>query len=119
MSLTRLHFTESGYLMLVKSLTDDLSWAVQRELVNSYFRANLLEQVLGFLPAATRKLIYYRSLGLTQKDTASLLISNADQHLGGQCLWILHKKLDEDIDKLEAIIGAKISVALDQELIRM
>ena len=31
-------FTESGYLMLVKSLTDDLSWAVQRELVNGYFK---------------------------------------------------------------------------------
>lgn len=30
--------TESGYLLLVKSFTDDLSWAVQRELVNSYFR---------------------------------------------------------------------------------
>lgn len=29
--------TESGYLMLVKSLTDDLAWNVQRELVNSYF----------------------------------------------------------------------------------
>lgn len=31
--------TESGYLMLVKSFTDDLAWKVQRELVNSYFRA--------------------------------------------------------------------------------
>ena len=31
--------TESGYLMLVKSLTDDLAWKVQRELVNTYFRA--------------------------------------------------------------------------------
>ncbi|HBG7076805.1 phage antirepressor KilAC domain-containing protein [Clostridioides difficile] len=30
--------TESGYLMLVKSLTDDLAWTVQRELVNNYFR---------------------------------------------------------------------------------
>ena len=29
--------TESGYLMLVKSFTDDLAWAVQRELVNNYF----------------------------------------------------------------------------------
>lgn len=29
--------TESGYLMLVKSFTDDLAWQVQRELVNSYF----------------------------------------------------------------------------------
>lgn len=31
--------TESGYLMLAKSLTDDLAWKVQRELVNTYFRA--------------------------------------------------------------------------------
>lgn len=31
--------TESGYLMLVKSFTDDLAWEVQRQLVNTYFRA--------------------------------------------------------------------------------
>lgn len=30
--------TESGYLMLVKSFTDDLAWKVQRDLVDSYFR---------------------------------------------------------------------------------
>lgn len=30
--------TESGYLMLVKSFTDDLAWVVQRQLVNTYFR---------------------------------------------------------------------------------
>lgn len=30
--------TESGYLMLVKSLQDSLAWDVQRQLVNSYFR---------------------------------------------------------------------------------
>ncbi len=30
--------TETGYLMLVKSFTDDLAWTVQRELVNNYFR---------------------------------------------------------------------------------
>ena len=30
--------TESGYLMLVKSFTDDLAWDVQRQLVNLYFR---------------------------------------------------------------------------------
>jgi len=31
--------TESGYLMLVKSFTDDLAWNVQRDLVNKYFRS--------------------------------------------------------------------------------
>lgn len=30
--------TEQGYLMLVKSFTDDLAWKVQRQLVNNYFR---------------------------------------------------------------------------------
>lgn len=32
--------TESGYLMLVKSFTDDLAWQVQRQLVNTYFRVS-------------------------------------------------------------------------------
>lgn len=30
--------TETGYLMLVKSFTDDLAWRVQRDLVEVYFR---------------------------------------------------------------------------------
>lgn len=30
--------TETGYLMLVKTFTDDLAWDVQRELVKRYFR---------------------------------------------------------------------------------
>ena len=34
-------FTESGYMMLVKSLTDDLAWNVQRDLVNRYFKPPL------------------------------------------------------------------------------
>ncbi len=36
--------TESGYLMLVKSFTDDLAWTVQRELVNCYFRVKQIPQ---------------------------------------------------------------------------
>lgn len=32
--------TEQGYLMLVKSFTDDLAWKVQRQLVNTYFKAS-------------------------------------------------------------------------------
>gem|GEM_PF-2894945 len=32
--------TESGYLLLVKSFTDELAWKVQRQLVNGYFRAH-------------------------------------------------------------------------------
>lgn len=40
--INELHLiTETGYLMLVKSFTDDLAWTVQRELVNNYFRVRL------------------------------------------------------------------------------
>ena len=35
---TMILLTESGYLMLVKSFTDELAWSVQRQLVNTYFR---------------------------------------------------------------------------------
>lgn len=37
--------TETGYLMVVKPFTDDLSWNVQRRLVNCYFRGRELEQM--------------------------------------------------------------------------
>jgi len=33
--------TESGYLMLVKSFTDDLAWKVQRQLINVYFNSRM------------------------------------------------------------------------------
>ena len=35
--------TETGYLMLVKTFRDDLSWEVQRRLVNAYFSAKETE----------------------------------------------------------------------------
>lgn len=38
--------SEQGYLMLVKSLTDDLAWKVQRELVNGYFRAKKVKSAI-------------------------------------------------------------------------
>lgn len=36
--------TETGYLMLVKSFTDDRAWQVQRELVRNYFRPDIRPQ---------------------------------------------------------------------------
>lgn len=35
--------TETGYLMVVKPFTDDLSWKVQRRLVSSYFNCRKLQ----------------------------------------------------------------------------
>ncbi len=43
-------FTESGYLMLVKTFTDDLSWKIQRMLVKSYFK---LKETIKKIPEIT------------------------------------------------------------------
>ena len=43
---TAILITESGYLMLVKSFTDDLAWEVQRKLVNTYFRVKDITSVV-------------------------------------------------------------------------
>lgn len=37
-------FTESGYLKLVKPMTDDLSWDIQTILINTYFKVKELQQ---------------------------------------------------------------------------
>lgn len=70
---TRNYFTESGYLMLTKSLTDDLSWQVQRTLVRSYFKLQLLEQVLDYLPERLKKMYRYFSMGLSVKEVGTLI----------------------------------------------
>ena len=44
--------TESGYLMLVKSFDDDISWEVQRSLVNTYFKAKEFVKVASPNPCA-------------------------------------------------------------------
>lgn len=57
--------TESGYLMLVKSLTDDLAWKVQRQLVNNYFRGKQLVNSINELSPELRLLI---NMELEQKQ---------------------------------------------------
>lgn len=51
--------TESGYLMLAKSFTDDLAWKVQRGLVNNYFRAKSPEPEQMTLEALETSAYHY------------------------------------------------------------
>lgn len=56
--------TETGYLMLVKTFRDDLSWEVQRKLVNAYFSAKETETHLDnaeLLEAPRQKNWYLRN----------------------------------------------------------
>lgn len=77
--------TESGYLMLVKSFTDDLAWDVQRQLVNTYFQATPEQRQKAAKQtksaeelAAASKRAQARLINATQR-TANLLTSIWDK----------------------------------------
>lgn len=80
--------TESGYYMLVKSFTDELSWEVQRQLVNGYFRANQMQSVLADLSPQLQVLIQMETrqkqleAKQAQQDTA---IADLGQRLTNTC----------------------------------
>lgn len=68
--------TESGYLMLVKSLTDDLAWKVQRQLVNNYFRGKQLSNNLDNLSPQLQLLI---NMELKQKELEAAVTETKEE----------------------------------------
>lgn len=79
--------TESGYLMVVKSLTDDLAWKVQRQLVNCYFKVKELEQ------------IELEETVLTLKDRIKVMeiLSNSSQYVLPYVLELAKPFLSDDM----------------------
>lgn len=77
--------TESGYLMLVKSFTDDLAWKVQRELVNTYFRVKDMASVV--LAMAER----ITQLEKSNNDKFNILEAKIDKVTPTQCNYYLWK----------------------------
>ncbi len=69
--------TESGYLMLVKTFTDDLSWRVQRELVNTYFKARSPEPPTAPAGGATLPFALLRTI-MGTLETHRQLIAQID-----------------------------------------
>lgn len=74
--------TESGYLMLVKSFTDDLAWKVQRELVNSYFKLRETMPDLAESTAVPMRLLTVddylsaaRTIALCKKSRLNLVVT--------------------------------------------
>lgn len=66
--------TESGYLMIVKAFTDDLSWQVQRQLVNTYFKVK--EQEKPVLQAEPLELPVYHTSSTPVPRNPSFYIRN-------------------------------------------
>ncbi len=78
--------TESGYLMLVKSFTDDLAWKVQRDLVSGYFRQKM--NSVAHMPEVGAKLVgelaimecYTRLLRPSPSSQVAMLLHIAKSH---------------------------------------
>lgn len=72
--------TESGYLMLVKSFTDDLAWKAQRELVNGYFRAKAVNSQFASLSPQLQALISIEMRQQEQERRMDELSSRFEQN---------------------------------------
>lgn len=98
--------TESGYLMLVKSFTDDLAWKVQRELVNGYFKARETMPDLAESTAIPMRLLTVddylnaaRTIALCKKSRLNLVVT------------ILSKAGITDRDELEQTMRENINTS--------
>lgn len=92
--------TESGYLMLVKSFTDDLAWKVQRELVKGYFRSKST-QSQPLTPA--QQLLAQASLLVEQEQRISAMETRQDE------LDLKVQRNSDTMDKVTAAYVAPIS----------
>lgn len=92
--------TESGYLMLVKSFTDDLAWKVQREIVKGYFRAKST-QSQPLTPA--QQLLAQASLLVEQEQRISAMETRQDE------LALKVQRNSDTMDKVTAAYVAPIS----------
>ncbi|WP_217807258.1 hypothetical protein [Methylomagnum ishizawai] len=108
--------TETGYLMLVKSFTDDLAWQVQRQLVKVYFRAKQEAQAAQPTPAPLGEIAqwvvgeYTRSLGRYLNRSNQQISPRIHTHLRakfgvGNVRDIPADRLDELLNLLEAFHG--------------
>lgn len=70
--------TETGYLMLVKSFTDDLAWKVQRELVNSYFRVEQMRTAFSDLSPQLQLLINIETRQREQEKALAAMNNRID-----------------------------------------
>ncbi len=74
--------TERGYLLLVKSFTDDLAWEVQEQLVDHYFRGEnqLLGTPIADKPETITSKQYYELKNMIHTTTARLHFKDKAQH---------------------------------------
>ena len=130
-------FTQTGYLMIVKSFTDDLSWEIQRRLVNGYFAAQRAEMtfmgtpVVTMMEAARALNIPYNTLThrftapaiysqmrmgdallLEGRNLAKFKAENARCYIASSALWILTQS---GFDKLRTLANTAVTPRIPKQ----
>lgn len=130
-------FTQTGYLMIVKSFTDDLSWEIQRRLVNGYFAAQRVEMtfmgtpVVTMMEAARALNIPYNTLThrftapaiysqmrmgdallLEGRNLAKFKAENARCYIASSALWILTQS---GFDKLRTLANTAVTPRIPKQ----
>lgn len=77
--------TESGYLLIAKSFTDDLSWQVQRTLVNNYFKNK--EQAISQQKVVEQK-TKNKSLVEYTPEKIRILLASTEKWKPTMLLWL-------------------------------
>lgn len=98
--------TESGYMMLVKSFTDDLAWDVQRQLVNTYFNCKA-KQPEPDKPYEYFKKLYNGEPVLTLEDAEHLTglsgyLLNNYLKKNGVITWDYHVLIKDELKKFKS-----------------
>lgn len=98
--------TESGYMMLVKSFTDDLAWDVQRQLVNTYFNCKA-KQPEPDKPYEYFKKLYNGEPVLTLEDVEHLTglsgyLLNNYLKKNGVITWDYHVLIKDELKKFKS-----------------
>lgn len=102
--------TKMGYLMLVKSFTDDLAWMVQRQLVKSYFEARPVEAPSPALPDGKKPLHRMRTI---PKAVAELRIEDPNTSV---TLYRLRRWVKQG--KVKSFDGGQKSTLVDLDDVR-
>lgn len=102
--------TESGYLMLVKSLQDDLAWKVQRDLINKYFRA---KEMFGNLSKELQAIL------MLDQKTQQIENRIDDLENNMPLCTVECKELQAKVKKVGvAVLGGKVSPAYKDNSLR-
>lgn len=106
--------TESGYLMITKSFTDDLSWDVQRQLVNSYFQVQQETPEPQLALPEPDPFVHWKLGEKLMSHYGSIFLRKNTRHLGGFSYFFSFITISKSRSNASAICNISFSEKLSR-----